>query len=66
MREYEEVSDRPPQPRGDANGGTPRAVPEGTAGNRCSRFDREPNKQKLDDYEAANRATPVAGRWDGV
>jgi hypothetical protein len=26
------------------------------------RFDREPNKQRLDDYDAANRATPVAGR----
>jgi hypothetical protein len=26
------------------------------------RFDREPNKQRRDEYDAANRATPVAGR----
>ena len=30
------------------------------------RFDREPNKQRLDEYDAADTTTPVAGRWGGV
>jgi hypothetical protein len=30
------------------------------------RFDREPNKHRLDEDDAANRATPLAGRQGGV
>jgi hypothetical protein len=66
MREYGEVSDRPPQRRVAMPMAGRRAHSQNYGWQPLLRFDREPNKQRLDEYDAADTATPVAGRWGGV